>query len=226
MGKSIFIVGTGTDVGKTYITALIVKKLREAGKRAAYFKAAASGNVRTETGLIPGDAYFVKKISGIDMELTDMIPYVYENAVSPHLASRMEGNPVNLEVIKEKYQELCHEYDYITMEGSGGILCPVCFDEKEIWLEDIIKMLGLSSVLIDDAGLGTINAAVLTIEYMKQKGMPVKGIICNHCHPGDPMEEDNKRMIEHRCGVPVIGCVADGADNLDIPLEKLIQLYE
>lgn len=226
MGKSIFIVGTGTDVGKTYIAALIVKKLLEAGEKAAYFKAAASGNRRTEKGLIPGDAEFVKQISGIDMKLSDMIPYVYENAVSPHLASRMEGNPVDLEVIKEKYEELCRQYDYITVEGSGGILCPICFDEKEIWLEDIIKMLGLSSILIADAGLGTINAAVLTIEYMKQKGMPVKGIICNHSHPGDIMEEDNIRMMEHRTGIPVIGCVADGATNLDLAPEKLIQMYE
>lgn len=226
MGKSIFIVGTGTEVGKTYITALIVKKLSEAGKKAAYFKAAASGNVRTEKGLIPGDADFVKKISGIDMKLSEMIPYVYENALSPHLASRLEGNPVDLEVVKEKYKELCKHYDYITMEGSGGILCPVCFDEKEIWLEDIIKTLNLSSILIADAGLGTINAAVLTIEYMKQKGMPVKGIILNHFHHQDPMEEDNKKMIEHRSGIPVLGCVTDGAVDLDIAVERLIQLYE
>ena len=63
MGKSIFITGTGTDVGKTFITALIVKKLHEAGKKAAYFKAAASGNVRSEKGLIPGDADMVDRKS-------------------------------------------------------------------------------------------------------------------------------------------------------------------
>lgn len=226
MGKSIFITGTGTDVGKTFITALIVKKLHEAGKKAAYFKAAASGNVRSEKGLIPGDADMVRKISGIDMKLSDMIPYVYENAVSPHLASRIEGNPVNLEVVKQKYTELCRHYDYVTMEGSGGILCPVCFDEKEIWLEDIIKTLSLSSILIADAGLGTINAAVLTVEYMRQKGLPVKGIILNHYHPQNPMEEDNKKMIEHRSGIPVIACVEDESGDLDIELPKLMQLYE
>ena len=99
MSKSLFITGTGTDVGKTYITGLILKKLRESGVRAAYYKAAMSGNIRRADGsLIPGDALRVREISGIDQPLDEMCPYVYETAVSPHLASRMEGNPVHMQL--------------------------------------------------------------------------------------------------------------------------------
>ena len=97
MSKSIFITGTGTDIGKTYVSALIVKKLRQKGNKYAYYKAAMSGNDRRADGsLIPGDALFVKEMSGISQSLDDMCPYVYENAWSPHLASRVEGNPVDL----------------------------------------------------------------------------------------------------------------------------------
>ena len=70
MSKNIFITGTGTDVGKTFVTALILKKLRECGESAAYYKAAMSGNERRDDGtLIPGDALYVKTISGIAQPL-------------------------------------------------------------------------------------------------------------------------------------------------------------
>ena len=121
MNKKLFITGTGTDVGKTYIAGLIVKKLYESGKNAAYYKAAMSGNIRDENGkLIPGDALTVKNISNIPQSLESMCPYVYESAVSPHLASRMEGNPVQMDVIKRTFRDICKRYDYITVEGSGA----------------------------------------------------------------------------------------------------------
>ena len=83
MSKGIFITGTGTDIGKTYVTGLIVKKLRESGADAAYYKAAMSGNERRADGsLIPGDALQVKTMSGIGQPLEEMCPYVYETAVS------------------------------------------------------------------------------------------------------------------------------------------------
>lgn len=227
MAKKIFITGTGTDVGKTYVTGLIVKKLKESGMNAAYYKAAMSGNERTEEGmLLPGDAQYVKTVSGIEQSLACMCPYVYEAAVSPHLASRIEGNPVMLQEVVKGFEEVCRQYDYVTMEGSGGILCPICFDERELWLEDVIRGLGLSSLIVADAGLGTINSVVLTVEYMRAKGLPVKGIIFNRFHPGDRMEEDNLRMCEHRTKLPVLACVEADSGTLDMEIEKLTSLYE
>lgn len=130
MSKAIFLTGTGTDIGKTFIAGLIVKKLAQAGKNPAYYKAAMSGNDRrSDESLIPGDALFVRQMSGISQPLDEMCPYVYENAWSPHLASRVEGNPVDLAVVREGFAKVAENYDYITMEGSGGILCPLCFDE-------------------------------------------------------------------------------------------------
>ena len=227
MAKKIFITGTGTDVGKTYVTGLIVKKLKESGMNAAYYKAAMSGNERTEEGmLLPGDAQYVKTVSGIEQSLACMCPYVYEAAVSPHLASRIEGNPVMLQEVVKGFEEVCRQYDYVTMEGSGGILCPICFDERELWLEDVIRELGLSSLIVADAGLGTINSVVLTVEYMRAKGLPVKGIIFNRFHPGDRMEEDNLRMCEHRTKLPVLACVEADSGTLDMEIEKSTSLYE
>ena len=227
MSKALFVTGTGTDTGKTYITGLIVKKLQEARKNPAYYKAAMSGNDRRPDGtLIPGDALAVQTMSGIDQSLTSMCPYVYEHAYSPHLASRLEGNPVVMDVVKHGFADVTADYDYVTVEGSGGILCPICFDEARIQLEDVVKELHLSSILIADAGLGTINSVVLTAEYMKNHRLPLKGIIFNHYHPGDVMEDDNIFMCEHMTGLPTLAKVQDGDTELDMNIDALCALYD
>lgn len=227
MAKALFITGTGTDVGKTFVTGLILKKLKESGRSAAYYKAAMSGNDRRpDHSLIPGDALYVRNVSGITQPEKTMCPYVYETAVSPHLASRLEGNPVRMETVISGFKDLCSRYEYITMEGSGGILCPVCFDEEPVWLEDIIRRLALPSLIVADAGLGTINNTVLTAEYMRAKKLPVKGIIFNHFHPGNVMEEDNRNMCEYRTGLKVLACVQDGSTDLPMNPEILASLYD
>ncbi len=227
MSKTLFVIGTGTDIGKTYISGLIVKKLRESGSRAAYYKAAMSGNERRADGsLIPGDALFVKEVSGISQPLEEMCPYIYETAVSPHLASKIEGNPVRMEAVLEGFRRVCGSYEYVTLEGSGGILCPLCFDEGELWLPNVIKACGAGCLLIADAGLGTINSVGLTAFYMRERDIPLKGIIFNHFKPGDVMQEDNRKMCEHLTGARVIACVREGDTELDISAEDLKSLYE
>lgn len=186
-----------------------------------------SGNdIRPDGTLIPGDALAVQTMSGIDQSLTSMCPYVYEHAYSPHLASRLEGNPVVMDVVTHGFADVTAVYDYVTVEGSGGILCPICFDEARIQLEDVVKELHLSSILIADAGLGTINSVVLTAEYMKTHGLPLKGIIFNHYHPGDVMEDDNIFMCEHMTGLPTLAKVQDGDTELDMNIDALCALYD
>lgn len=227
MSKNLFVVGTGTDIGKTYVTGLMLRKLREGKQSAAYYKAAMSGNDRRPDGsLIPGDALHVKSVSGIEQPLEEMCPYVYETAVSPHLAARMEGSPVDMERVLEGFDAVCGRYDYVTAEGSGGILCPLRFDGQELWLEDFIKARDMHCLMIADAGLGTINSVVLTAEYMKARQIPVKGIIFNRYQPGNVLHEDNLLMCEYRTGLKVLACVQDGDTELDIAPGVLEALYE
>lgn len=226
MSKGIFITATGTDVGKTYVTALLVKKLRESGFNAGYYKAALSGAEVTQSGLVPGDAAYVNEIAQLQEEPQKLVSYIYENAVSPHLAAQIEGNPVELDVVKSDYEEICRRYDYVVVEGSGGIVCPIRFDEtNRIFLEDIIKMLDLDTIIVADAGLGTINAVALTVEYLVERNIKIRGIIFNHFHPENVMEEDNKNMVEEITGVPVIAVVQDNEESLAINQEELAQIF-
>lgn len=226
MSKKIFITATGTDIGKTFITALIVKKLRDAGYNAGYYKAALSGADITENGIIPGDAYYVNKIANINETMDNLVSYVYKEAVSPHLASQIEGNPVEMNKVIEDFNNSLSKYDYLTMEGSGGIVCPIRYDHKKIMLEDIVKELGLSTLIIADAGLGTINHVVLTVEYLKNRNISIKGIILNHYIEGNLLHEDNIKMIEKITKVPVIALVKENDKELDIDINKLLEIYQ
>lgn len=227
MGKSIFITATGTDVGKTFVTALLVKKLRDAGSRASYYKAALSGAERQSDGsLLPGDAAYVCEISGIKEKPETLVSYIYEEAVSPHLAALRAGRPVDMEKIARDYQAARARCDFLTMEGSGGIICPIRWDEQQILLEDIIKKLQLGVLVVTNAQLGSINACALTIAYLRQRGIPVRGIILNNYRADDFMQADNKKMMKAITGIPVIAQVAPSAKEIDIDVDFLKSLYE
>lgn len=226
MSKKLFIIGTGTDIGKTYVAALIVKTLHDAGVRAAYYKAAMSGNERLPDGqLLPGDAAFVQRFSGIPQPLTDMCPFVYEPAVSPHLAARMSNRPFRLQTVLDELHILCERYDCVTMEGAGGILCPLTDDEAPLYLADLIKTAGMSCLLVADAGLGTINDVGLTAAYLRANDIPLQGIVLNRFLAGDIMHEDNRRMCEVVSGAPVIATVAYGDTAFERSAEELLSLY-
>lgn len=222
MGKGLFITGTDTDVGKTYVTALLVKTLRQAGFDVGYYKAAISG----APTVAESDAGFVNRFAGINEPEDMILSYLYQNAVSPHLAAWIEGNPVEKEVILKAWERVTKAYPYVTMEGSGGIMCPIRHDEKAVYyLEDIIRWLHLPVLVVANAGLGTINHVVTTCEYIKNRHIPVKGILLNHWK-GGIMEEDNVKMIEEITGVKVLAKIRDGDSLLDIDAGEIISLYE
>ena len=213
---------TGTDVGKTYVTALLVKKLRAAGYKAGYYKAAISGANTLEDS----DAGYVNRIAGIGQAQETLLSYLYQKAVSPHLAAKIEKNPLVLSRVRADYQRVQQEYDFVTVEGSGGIVCPLRYDETEqIMLADVIKALKLNTLIIADAGLGAINAVVLTVAYMRGLQIGIKGVIVNR-YTGGLMQEDNVKMIEALAQVPVLALVAPGEQDLDLPAERIAQCYE
>ena len=232
MANGLFVSGTGTDIGKTYVTGLLLKYIRDNGYNATYFKAALSGAIRDENNnLIPGDAVEVLTMANLDENTDFLVPYIYETAVSPHLASQIEGNPVELSKVRSAYEEVSKKYDYILMEGSGGIVCPIRYEGKDnknnIMLEDIIKFLDLDVILIADAGLGTINSIVTTVEYLKSKNIHVCGIIMNN-YKDELMENDNIMMVEELCDVDVIAKVYQNDKNLrlDVDTEELISYFK
>lgn len=215
MTKAVFITATGTDVGKTYISALIVKKMRELGYNCGYFKPALSGAEIIDGKIIPGDCNYVLKQAGIDAPPENYVSYVFKTAVSPHLASEIENNPIKIEKIKSDFARIKKEFDYVVVEGAGGIVCPFNLGKEKIMLPDVIKTLGLDTVIVASASLGTINSTVLTAEYAKNNGIKVRGIILNNYDENDLMQKDNKIQVETLTGIKVIAAVKKDEKDIE-----------
>lgn len=220
--KGLYMLGTGTDVGKTYITALWLKKLRESGHDVAYYKAAVSG----APSISESDAGYVKQVAGLSQDENTLLSYIFDEAVSPHLASRHEGKVIDRTVVNQNFYNVANTHAYTTMEGSGGIICPLHVTDTELYmLEDVVKDLRLPTIVVATAALGTINSTVLTIHYLQSKGITVKGIIVNQ-YTGNPMEEDNCIMIERLTGIPVLDRVGLGETALHMDVKKILACYE
>lgn len=219
--RGLFVTGTGTDIGKTYVSAAIARELTDKNLSLAYYKAAVSGADSIELS----DAGFVKKAANIKQDTASLLSYLYKNPLSPHLAARVENRFASLEVIKESFDKLKSQYDYVLSEGAGGIICPVVYEkDKKIMYLDILKLLKLPCVVVADAGLGTINHTVLTLSYLKLNGVKVQGVILNNYDNSSLMHQDNLYMINEISGYKVIATLGKGQQKLNL-LDKKMEDY-
>ena len=103
-------------------------------------------------------------------------------------------------------------------EGSGGIICPIRYDDQKIFLVDIMKTLGLPLLIVTTAALGSINACVLTVEYARSRGLDVRGLIVNRYGSSGnlEMEDDNIRMMQDLTSLEIIAKVKDGDTDLGV----------
>lgn len=220
MNKSIFITGTGTDIGKTYTSALIMKKLLNEKYNACYFKPVLSGAEVINGKLYAGDIEYVKKISGLNVDTKLLGSYVFEDACSPHLAAELADKPILIDKIVNDYKKLTEKYEYIISEGAGGIICPFSNDNKPLYTKDIISALDTSVVLVSTTSLGSINNALLSISYMQQHYIDIRGIIFNG-YTRNIIDDDNIDFILKHTNVPLLSVIAKGAENINIDIKKL-----
>lgn len=217
MKDGIFVTATGTDAGKTYISALLVKTLREDGRNAGYFKPALSGAERAEGRLLPGDAEYVMRRAGLPAPSEQYVAYLFEHAVSPHLAARLEGRTITREGIMERFRPLRDRFEFLVAEGCGGLFCPLCDGPEPLLLPEVAAMLEFDLLIVSPSGLGSINQAVLTAEYAKRCGLPARAVVLNRFEAGNPLHEDNRIQIERFTGLPTV-CVSEGADKIDLSI--------
>lgn len=212
MIKGLFVTGTGTDVGKTYVSARIVKALKSQYK-VGYYKAALSGAVVENDVLIPGDLEVVKQYASLPNE-SCKVSFVYEEAFAPHLAAKKTNTPVDLNTIKADLTDLENKHDFVVIEGSGGIVCPLR-DDKLIMLSDVMLLANYPLIIVTSSGLGSINGAVLTGQYAKQLNLNVLGFIMNNFDSNNLLHQDNRIMIERLSSYKVLGYLNKKADKIE-----------
>ena len=191
----IFITGIDTGIGKTIQTGLLAKKLSDSGKTVITIKP-----VQTGCRGIAEDIIIHRKIMGIvltdDDNRGETAPYVFEYPASSHLSSQLAGVTIDIDVIDATIEKFLQKYEYVLVEGSGGITSPI---NNDINWGDFIRMRGYDTILVRGFRLGSINHTVLSIEYCISNSINIIEVILNNYPEQDGIiAESTSRYLQER----------------------------
>jgi len=194
--KAFFITGTDTDIGKTYISSVLLNEFSKSCS-VTYMKPVQTGCSFDENGsLIIPDFDFVKDHAHVKIAGTtaDYVPYCFEPACSPHLAASMANREILFDTIMISFRKISSQVDYTLVEGAGGILAPI---SQTKFMVDLIRFLEIPAIVVTSGRLGTINHTLLTVNALQGTGVPVAGVIMNNCtnEPDNYIYRENSRII-------------------------------
>ncbi len=217
--KGIFVVGTGIGVGKTIVTAGIVRALRNSGIDAVPAKPIQTGCIQTGTELMAPDLEYCLAVAGVkplDGERELMCPYRYRPACSPHLAGRLSGVYAAGNRITTCLDALASSHDMVVAESIGGVLTPM--NESRTML-DLVREIGWPILLVASGSSGTINHTLLSLAVLRNSGLQPEGVVVNHWYSEPDMTgRDNRAAIERFGNVTVLAEVpfVDNFESDDI----------
>lgn len=208
----IFVTATDTGVGKTLVAGGLTGVLRERGVDAGVYKPLQSGHLATDPA---GDAARLKALAGVEDPLDMICPYSFEEPLAPLVAMRRTGRAVTLEDLETGYQKMARLHSFVMVEGAGGLAVPYV---ENALVADLIVRLRLPLLIVARPNLGTVNHTVLTVEYARQRGIDVIGIVISGLgsRPVGAAEELNPGLIEEWARVPVLGTVPWLGEDFDI----------
>lgn len=192
--KGIFIVGTDTEVGKTYVSCAISSCLKKAGFEFGVLKPFASGSRE--------DAVLLGRSAGVNTDVNLINPVFLRYPLAPSCSARLEGKKVNIKVALGALGRLKKAYPFVIVEGIGGVMVPLT---SRYLLADFIKKTGLPAVIVARSGLGTINHTLLTHEALRKRGIKVLGVIYNMFRGKKLDEKVSFREIEKITGLKTLG---------------------
>ena len=203
----LFIAGTSTEVGKTYVAALIARALHRVGHKVGVYKPVASGCRREESKLIAEDAELLWNAAGRPGEFDKVCPQCFALPVAPPQAAKVEGKQVDAQLLRTGLQYWKSRSDIVLVEGAGGLMSPLSDEDYNI---DLAADLGFPLVIVSANELGTINATLQTIITARAKArqLPIAGIVLNQVsNRSDDSLATNAEDISARAEVPLLACI-------------------
>jgi dethiobiotin synthetase len=211
--RGLFITATDTGAGKTFISALLVKALRERGIDAGYLKPLATDASGTIDEPVCEDVEFVKNYAGISGGTHELCPVLLKQPLSPYAAARLHGVEVDLGKVSAAFSRARKQHDFMVVEGVGGLLVPLTRKDTVL---DLIVMLGLPALVVCRPGLGTINHSLLTLNTLKSADISILGFVTNgDAGQADPSIISNPEIIQEFSKVPFLGHVPYCSDMAD-----------
>src|SRR5829696_2696194 len=179
--RGVFVTGTDTGVGKTFVAAAMIRALTREGLRVAGMKPVAAGANRTSAGLLRnGDALALAAASNVPLPYESLNPYCFLSAVSPHIAAADEGVTIETQVIQSHFEKLAMLADFIVVEGAGGWFAPISLSQT---MADVALALGLPVLLVVGLRLGCLNHSLLSQRAIEARGAKFAGWIGNGITP-------------------------------------------
>ena len=205
---NLFLTGTDTGVGKTYVTALLIRALRRVGLDAAPMKPICAGD--------RDDAEVLYAACEGEEPLNVINPVWYRTPVAPYAAAIVENRPVDLALIRDCFQALRARHQSLIVEGAGGWMVPI---ERDFLIADLAAEFALPVAVVVRNRLGAINHTLLTVRDIERRGLPFAGFIFNEAEPpGDVAGVTNKEILSDLLGRPPLLVIGPGQMEVDLPV--------
>jgi dethiobiotin synthetase len=206
--RGLFIAGTDTGVGKTYVTALIARELVTAGKRVGVYKPVASGCRVVGTEVVSDDAVALWEAAGRPGKLEQVCPQRFLAPLAPHRSAIVEGKRVDSQLLRDGLEVWRDRCDIVLVEGAGGLMSPLSDDDYNA---DLALNFGFPLLVVTANRLGTINATLQTLITAAAygDGLPVAGVVLNQAEQArdDASVGSNLEELSERCAPPVLTAV-------------------
>lgn len=217
----VFVTGTDTDIGKTFVTAGLAAVMQSLGYKAGVYKPFQSGAEEKNGFLISPDLSYVKKL---DFYVETLCTYLLKSPTAPYVAAEIDGVKINLASVSKEYQILKQSCETVLVEGAGGLMVPVT---KDCLMGDVAKMLDIPVLIVARPDLGTINHTLLTINQAKVLGLDIVGVVINRYPHGtsDIAVKTAPRLIEEYSDVNILGILPDIPNFEEVKPGALINIF-
>jgi dethiobiotin synthetase len=219
----LFVVGTDTGVGKTFVASRIAAALARSGLRVGVYKPAASGCRRAGKQLVSDDAVALWQAAGRPGTLRAVCPQRFAAPLAPHLAAKEERKEIDDRLLRRGVEFWRRRSDVVVVEGAGGLMSPI--GERD-YVADLADEFGFPLIVVSPNRIGAINSTLLTLIAAAARPRPlsIAGIVLNDVLPpefGDPAIHSNRLELELRCVPPVLCRLGHHAPDFDSPVDWL-----
>ena len=216
--KSLFITGTDTDVGKTYIATGLAVSFRKMGIDVGVMKPFAAGRAQKKGYKSEDIVILSRAAKACDPEKL-VNPQFFKIPASPYTAWKTLKTKPKISTILSSFKKLTKLHDMILVEGMGGIMTPIL---KNYYITNLIKEMKIPTVIVTRSKIGTVNHTIMTVKMCEKYKIPVKGIIINNFENGYPIPE-LKRDLQNLTGIKVLGSIPFIKNMSDASLYRIFK---
>jgi dethiobiotin synthetase len=216
--KSLFITGTDTDVGKTYITAGLAITLRKMGIDVGVMKPFAAG-IKQKKGFKSEDVEILSNAAQTNDPETLLNPQFFPISASPYTAWKKLKIKPKIPLILSSFKKLSQNHELMLVEGMGGTMTPIL---KDYYVANLINDMRIPTVIVTRSKVGTVNHTLMTVMLCQKYKIPIKGIIINNFDDGYPINQ-LKKDLENLTGIKVLGSIPFIKDMSDTSLYRIFK---